>query len=73
MKESDLYHKWVEWSAVDQTYIGKCPDLITGIHGDNPVKLYRDLCDVVEDVIHHFIATGRPLPTPRIRPMREVA
>ena len=39
MKKSDLYHKWVEWSEQDQIYIGKCPDLITGIHGDDPVKL----------------------------------
>ena len=38
MKESDQYHKWVEWSEEDQTYIGKCPDLITGIHGDDPIR-----------------------------------
>ena len=36
MKTSDRYHKWVEWSEEDQVYIGKCPDLITGIHGDDP-------------------------------------
>jgi hypothetical protein len=73
MKESDPYHKWVEWSEEDQTYIGKCPDLITGIHGDDPVKLYRELCEVVEDVIRHFEVEGRTLPSPRIRPMQEVA
>ena len=73
MKQSDQYHKWVEWSEEDQTYIGKCPDLITGIHGDNPAKLYSELCEVVEDVIRHIAAEGRPLPTPRIRPMQEVA
>lgn len=72
MKESDQYHKWVEWSDEDQTYIGKCPDLITGIHGDDPVKLYRELCDVVEDVIRHFQAEGRMLPSPCVRPMQEV-
>lgn len=73
MKESDQYHKWVEWSEEDRTYIGKCPDLITGIHGDDPVRLYGELCEVVEDVIRHFEAEGRSLPSPRIRPMREVA
>ncbi len=73
MKQSDLYHKWVEWNEEDQIYIGKCPDLITGIHGDDPVKLYRELCEVVEDIIHHFEAEGRSLPSPRIRPMQEVA
>jgi len=34
MKTGDQYHKWVEWSEEDQTYIGKCPDLISGIHGE---------------------------------------
>ena len=72
MKESDQYHKWVEWSEEGQTYIGKCPDLITGIHGDDPVRLYSELCEVIEDVIHHFVAEGRLLPRPRIRPMQEV-
>mgnify|MGYP000858268694 FL=1 len=73
MRESDQYHKWVEWSAEDQTYLGKCPDLLTGIHGDDPVKLYSELCEVVEDVIRHFKAEDRPLPNPRIRPMQEIA
>jgi hypothetical protein len=72
MKESDQYHKWVEWSEEDQTYIGKCPDLITGIHGDDPVRLYSELCEVIDDVIRHFTAAGRSLPRPRIRPMQEV-
>ena len=30
MKLSDRYHKWVEWSEEDATYLGKCPDLMTG-------------------------------------------
>lgn len=72
MKASDQYHKWVEWSDEDQTYIGKCPDLITGIHGDDPVTVYGELCEVVEDVedvIRYFNAEGRVLPSPRVRPM----
>jgi hypothetical protein len=73
MKKSDLYHKWIEWSEQDQTYIGKCPDLITGIHGDDPVKLYRELCEVVEDVILHFESEKRLIPKPRVHPMLEVA
>ena len=72
MKESDQYHKWVEWSDEDQTYIGKCPDLITGIHGDDSVQLYSELCEVIDDVIRHLEAEGRSLPHPRIRPMQEV-
>ena len=31
MKTSDKYHKWIEWSDEDRAYLGKCPDLITGI------------------------------------------
>jgi hypothetical protein len=73
MKDSDRYLKWVEWSDEDQVYIGKCPDLITGIHGDDPVSLYSELCSVVEDVITHFQAEARSLPPSTIRPMREVA
>lgn len=73
MKPSDPYPKWIEWSEEDQTYIGKCPDLITGIHGDNPVQLYSELCEVVEDVIQHFTKEGRELLPPKIRPMREMA
>ena len=72
MKTSDQYHKWVEWSEQDQAYLGKCPDLITGIHGDDPAQVYAELCDVTEDVIRHFASTGRPLPPRRIRPMQEV-
>ncbi|QWR77257.1 pilus assembly protein HicB [Candidatus Magnetomonas plexicatena] len=72
MKKTDMYHKWVEWSDKDQAYIGRCPDLITGIHGDDPVKLYSELCEVVDDVISHFEAEKRKLPTPRIRPMQDV-
>ena len=72
MKASDKYHKWVEWSEPDQAYLGKCPDLITGIHGDDPAQVYAELCDVTEGVIRHFASTGRPLSPRRIRPMQEV-
>lgn len=73
MKAIDQYHKWVEWSDEDQVYIGKCPDVITGIHGDDPVHVFRELCEVVEEVIAHFEETGKPLPKPKTRPMVEVA
>jgi predicted RNase H-like HicB family nuclease len=73
MKTADQYHKWVEWSNEEQAYLGKCPDLISGIHGDDPIRLYAELCEVVEDVVKHFESEGRPLPMPRTRPMQEVA
>jgi hypothetical protein len=43
MKENDEYHMWVEWSEEDQVYIGKCPNLVTGIHGNDPVAVYGEL------------------------------
>ena len=67
MKESDLYHKWIEWSDDDQVYIGKCPDWIAGIYGDVPVKSYGELCGAIEDVVNHFIEQGRKLPSPHAR------
>ena len=72
MRTIDHYHKWIEWSDEDGVYIGKCPDLITGIHGDNPLQLYSELCQTIEEVIAHFQQEGRPLPPPRVRPMQEV-
>ncbi len=73
MRKIDKYHKWIEWSEEDRVYIGKCPDLITGIHGEDPVKLYSELCEVVEEVIQHFEAEGKTLPKSRTRPMQEIS
>jgi len=72
MKPIDAYHRWLEWSDEDQVYIGKCLDLITGIHGDDPVQVYKELVEIVQDVIDHFQQTGRELPPARTRPMMEV-
>jgi predicted RNase H-like HicB family nuclease len=72
MKPGDRYHKWVEWSDEDQAYIGKCPDLITGIHGDDPQAVYSELCEVVDEVIHHYVSEGRICPAPKIRTMQEI-
>lgn len=69
MKLSDQYVKWVEWSEEDRVYIGKCSNLITGIHSDNPTQLYDELCDVIEDVIQYFVKEGRELPLPKNRLM----
>lgn len=73
MKAADQYHKWVEWSDEDQVYLGKCPDLITGIHGDDPVQVFAELCETADEVITHFQKAGRQLPPVRTRPMMEVA
>ena len=73
MTASDRYHKWVEWSDEDQAYLGRCPDLITGIHGDDPVEVYGELCSLVEEVVQHIEDQGRPLPPVNTRPMQDVS
>ena len=72
MKTVDQYHRWVEWSEEDQVYVGKCPDLITGIHGEDPVKVYQELGEVLEELIDHLEKSGQELPTPKTRPMMEI-
>jgi predicted RNase H-like HicB family nuclease len=72
MRESDQFHKWVEWSEDDKTYIGRCPDLISGIHGDDPKQVYAELCQVVDEVIAHLRSEGRSLPSPKVKPMQEI-
>ena len=73
MRPSDRYHKWIEWSDEDNAYLGRCPDVITGIHGCDPIRLYEELCEVVDDVLASFQTSGRMLPEPMTKPMREVA
>jgi len=72
MKTTDAYHKWVEWSDEDGGSIGRCPDLISGIHAVDPVQVHADFSRVIEEVVAHFEESGRQLPPPRVRPMQEV-
>jgi len=72
MKTIDRYLKWVEWSEEDKVYVGRCPDLITGIHGDDSQQVYKELCQVVAEVLAHYEAEGRALPQPTVRPMQDV-
>ncbi|MDQ3776200.1 MAG: pilus assembly protein HicB [Pseudomonadota bacterium] len=71
MNPSEQYHKWVEWSDEDQVYVGKCPDLITGIHGDEPIRLYAELLEVVEDIVRHFESEGVRCRHPVSNPCRK--
>jgi predicted HicB family RNase H-like nuclease len=62
---SDRYLKIVEWSDEDKCYIGTCPGLMLGgVHGLDEVKVYRELCQVVEEVIQIYQKDGDPLPEP---------
>ncbi len=63
MKAKKHYLKLVEWSAEDRCYVGTCPELMLGgVHGDDETRVYRDLCEAVEEVIALKKSMGDPLP-----------
>ena len=63
MKRSDQYLKVVEWSKEDQCYVGTCPGLMLGgIHGDDEARVYKQLCQAVEEWIEIYEQDGAPLP-----------
>ncbi len=65
MKVSDQYIKIVEWSEEDQCYVGTCPGLMLGgIHGDDEAKVYKELCQAVEEWIEIYQEDKEPLPEP---------
>jgi predicted RNase H-like HicB family nuclease len=65
MKESDRYAKSVEWSEEDQCYVGSCPGLMFGgCHGDDEVAVFKQLCQVAEEVIELYHLDGKQLPRP---------
>jgi predicted HicB family RNase H-like nuclease len=60
---SDNYLKIVEWSEEDKCYVGSAPGLfIGGVHGKNQDKVFKELCDIVEETITIMLKEGRPLP-----------
>ncbi len=63
---ADVYEKVVYWSEEDQTFIGTCPDLFYGgVHGDDPVEVFKELCEVVEEWVDIMFKDGKPLPEPK--------
>ena len=65
-KESDLYKKIVYWSDEDNCFIGTCPELMYGgVHGDDPVEVFKELSEAVEEVVEIFRQDGKPLPEPK--------
>jgi predicted HicB family RNase H-like nuclease len=65
MNASDQYLKIVEWSEEDQCYVGTCPGLMLGgVHGDDEAKVYKELCQAVEEWIELYQADGEALPPP---------
>jgi predicted RNase H-like HicB family nuclease len=69
VKPSDRYLKFVYWSDEDQVYIGVCPDLfIGGCHGHDEQEVYKELCELVEDVYQDYIDEGKDPPEPKLDP-----
>ncbi len=65
MKERDRYLKIVEWSEKDQCYVGAVPGWIGKCcHGNDEMKVYQDLCKIVDEWIEIYKKDGRPLPPP---------
>jgi predicted HicB family RNase H-like nuclease len=63
MKKSDQYLKIVEWSEEDQCYVGTCPGLMFGgVHGDDEGKVYKELCQAVDEWIEIYEQDGTLLP-----------
>jgi predicted HicB family RNase H-like nuclease len=65
MKERDRYLKIVEWSEEDRCYVGAVPGWIGKCcHGEDEIKVYRELCSIVDEWIAIYKKEGRPLPPP---------
>ena len=59
------YAKFVEWSDEDQTFIGRCPELMLGgVHGSDEAKVYAELCEAVEEMVESIHVDGQELPHP---------
>ncbi len=63
MKDRDRYLKIVEWSEEDQSYIGSIPGWIGKCcHGDDEMKVYKELCQILDEWIEIYKKDGRILP-----------
>ena len=74
MKPGDQYLKFVLWDNADTTYVGYCPDLFPwgGVcHAATEEQAYRQLCELVREEVEQLAQSGRELPAPGTRPMRE--
>ena len=60
------YSLVVEWSAEDGQWLGLCPELFHGgVHGPDRETVFRELCEVVDEVLKDAKETGIPLLAPR--------
>ena len=63
MKAADRFLKLVEWSDEDQCYVGSSPGLIGPCcHGKDETRVYKQLCQIIEEWIQIHQREGRALP-----------
>lgn len=63
MQTKDKYLKLVEWSNVEQMYIGRIPGIaIREIKGNDEVSVYRELCGVLDNWIEVHATDADKLP-----------
>ena len=72
-RKTNIYHRWVAWSEEDQAYIGRCPDLFHGgVHGDDPLKVARELQKVINEWEAIYEGDAREMPPVRVKPTMEL-
>ena len=65
MKERDRYLKIVEWSEEDKCYVGSIPGWIGKCcHGNNEMKVYSELSEILDEWITIYKKDGKTLPPP---------
>ena len=63
MNKRNQYLKIVEWSDEDQCFIGRVPGLaLGGIHGADEQRVYKKLCNLVDEWIEIYGQDNVPLP-----------
>ena len=63
---ADVYEKIIVWSQEDECFIGMCPELFYGgVHGDDAVEVFKELCQVVDEWVEILEKDGKPLPEPK--------
>ena len=73
-EQAGRYVKFVEWSAEDACFVGRCPELMLGgVHGEDEAKVYAELCAAVEEMIELINADGKEMPTRNAARLRQQA
>jgi predicted RNase H-like HicB family nuclease len=65
MTTGSKYVKIIEWSDIDNCFIGSCPELFYGgCHGTNEREVFNELCEIFEETVALYKADEKPLPPP---------